>query len=116
MRTRSKAPEIDYDERFHRARTEMERQGIDYLLVGPSTDLVYLTGYQARQSERLTLLILPREGEAHLVMPNFELPRVTQLAAKLTPAPWTEVESPTRLVASLVPNRTRATTIAIGGQ
>jgi D-alanyl-D-alanine dipeptidase len=41
---------------------------------------------------------------------------VAQLTAAVSPAPWTEVENPAHLVASLVPDRTPTTTIAVGGQ
>ena len=46
----------------------MRRRGIDRLLVGPSTDLVYLTGFAVAPSERLTLLVVAPEGIPRLVM------------------------------------------------
>ncbi|HBY96785.1 MAG TPA: aminopeptidase P family protein [Chloroflexi bacterium] len=107
---------IDYRERFERVRAEMEREGVDYLLVGPSTDLVYLLGYPARQSERLTLFVLPRDGAPRLVMPSFELPRVERIRQLAEPASWTETENPTELLASLLPKRASGKKIAVGGQ
>jgi Xaa-Pro aminopeptidase len=106
----------EYHDRCNRVRAEMDRQGIDYLFVGPSTDLVYLLGYVARQSERLTLFILPRDGTPRMVMPSFELSRVAKLASLLEPASWTETEDPVELLASLLPDRGRGKKIAIGGQ
>ena len=38
------------------------------LSVGP--DLPYLTGYEAMPLERLTMLVLPRQGDASLVVPR----------------------------------------------
>jgi Xaa-Pro aminopeptidase len=107
---------IDFRERCDRVRAEMDQQAIDYLLVGPSSDLVYLIGYAARQSERLTLFVLPRQGTPRLVMPRFELPRVEKLATFFEPASWTETENPTELLALLLPDRARDMTIAVGGQ
>jgi len=107
---------IDHGERLNRVRAEMARHGVDYLLIGPSTDMVYMLGYPARQSERLTLLMIGREGKPHLVMPSFELARVQHLTGTLELNPWTEAEDPNRLVASLVPGDGDGVTIAVGGQ
>jgi Xaa-Pro aminopeptidase len=107
---------ISYVERFGQVRQHMKRQDIDYLLVGPSTDLFYLVGYSARQSERLSLLIVPRDGNVRLVLPQFEVPRVEALGSQLDLAPWTEVEDPVELVASLIPDRGRGAIVAVGGQ
>ena len=40
--------------------------GVDVLLLSVGADLPYLTGYEAMPLERLTMLVLPREGEAEL--------------------------------------------------
>jgi Xaa-Pro aminopeptidase len=60
--------------------------GLAALLVTPGADLRYLTGYQAKPSERLTCLVLPVDGEATLVVPRLERP-----AAEASPAPATGV-------------------------
>jgi Xaa-Pro aminopeptidase len=67
--------------RLARARAELERVGIDALLVGPSADLRYLTGYHALPLERLTLLVLPAAGEPVLVVPELERPRAEDSGA-----------------------------------
>ena len=46
------------------------------LSVGP--DLPWLTGYEAMPLERLTMLVLPRDGDATLVVPRLEAPRVVE--------------------------------------
>jgi len=107
---------IDHRARIERVRAEMRHHSVDHLLVGPSTDLEYLLGYPARQTERLTLLSLAQEGRPHLVMPSFELPRVQHMEDLIEPEPWTEVQDPVKLVASLVPGAGRHATIAVGGQ
>jgi Xaa-Pro aminopeptidase len=60
--------------------------GLDALLISPGADLRYLTGYDARISERLTLLVLPADGEPTLIVPRLERP-----AAEASPAPGTGV-------------------------
>ncbi len=48
----------------------MGELGVDALLLSHGADLPWLTGYRAMPLERLTLLVLPREGEAVLVGPG----------------------------------------------
>ncbi|WP_433527916.1 M24 family metallopeptidase [Micromonospora sp. CA-263727] len=48
--------------------------GLDALLLSPGSDLRYLTGYHAHAGERLTLLVLPAEGEPTLIVPTLERP------------------------------------------
>lgn len=55
--------------------------GLDALLIPPSADLRYLTGYHAHVLERLTLLVLPAHGEPTLIVPRLERP-----AAEASPA------------------------------
>jgi Xaa-Pro aminopeptidase len=61
-------------ERLTRAREQLAERGVDALLLGPSADLVHLTGYDALLTERLTLLVLPAKGEPRLVVPRLEAP------------------------------------------
>jgi Xaa-Pro aminopeptidase len=67
--------------RLQRARAAMRDAGVDALLVGPSADLRYLTGYDAPQLERLTMLALRADGEATLVVPELERPRAEDSGA-----------------------------------
>jgi Xaa-Pro aminopeptidase len=103
-------------DRIDRVRAAMEPLGIDYLLVGPSTDLVYLLDWGVRQSERMTILVLPREGTARLVLPAFELDRIAALPPVFEPAPWKDGTDPAPLLASLLANGGAGSTVAVGGQ
>ena len=58
------APTAVYLDRIARARASMEGAGVDVLLVSVGSDLPYLTGYEAMPLERLTMLVVPRDGEA----------------------------------------------------
>lgn len=98
-----------YAERIKRAQAEMKRQGIDVLLVGPSSDLVYLIGYDAHLSERLNLLIVRQEGMPDLVTPVLESFLAESCEPNVTLRRWTETESPSDLVASLVGDTTNVT-------
>ena len=63
-------------ERVDRVRRRMADRGVDVLLVSLGADLPYLTGYEAMPLERLTMLVLPAEGDATLLVPRLEAPRV----------------------------------------
>ena len=72
----------------------MGRAGVDVLLVSVGSDLPYLTGYEAMPLERLTMLVLPRDGEATLVVPGLEAPRVLPRPEAFTIRPWGELDDP----------------------
>ncbi len=102
-----------YLDRLARVRHAMGDQGIDTLLLSVGHDLPYLTGYSAMPLERLTMLVVPRDGDATLVIPALEAPRVTERPGVFELRPWAETEDPTALVARLAAG---SSTIAVGDQ
>ncbi|MEY2590017.1 MAG: hypothetical protein QOJ67_2001 [Acidimicrobiaceae bacterium] len=88
-------------DRMARARARMEELDVDVLLLSVGPDLPYLTGYEAMPLERLTMLVLPRGGDATLVVPRLEAPRVVEHTELFSVAPWDETDDPVELVASL---------------
>lgn len=91
-----------YAARIERARAEMEKDGLDYLVIGPGSDLFYLTGYNAHLSERLNLLIIGKDGSASMVVPVLEAPLYAGRESLAPTKTWTETESPSDLVASVI--------------
>ncbi len=79
----------------------MEDLDVDVLLLSVGADLPYFTGYTAMPLERLTMLVLPRTGEATLVVPALEAPRVEERPEAFTIRPWGETEDPVAIVAGL---------------
>src|SRR4051794_34305153 len=88
-------------ERMGRARRRMGELGVDVLLLSVGPDLPYLTGYEAMPLERLTMLVLPREGDAALVVPTLEAPRVVERPGLFALETWNETDDPVELVARL---------------
>jgi Xaa-Pro aminopeptidase len=78
-------------------------KGLDVLLLTPGPDLRYVTGYDAKQLERLTCLAVPADGAPFLVVPALELK-----AAQASPAggldipirTWGETDDPFRLISA----------------
>jgi Xaa-Pro aminopeptidase len=80
----------------------MAANGVDTLLVSVGSDLPYLIGYDAMPLERLTMLVVPRDGEATLVIPRMEAPRVVEQPGVFTLRAWNETDDPVAIVARLV--------------
>jgi Xaa-Pro aminopeptidase len=102
-----------YLDRLERVRRSMEEQGVDTLLLSVGHDLPYLTGYLAMPLERLTMLVVPRDGDATLLIPRLEAPRVTPQPGVFELMPWNETDDPTALVAELAAG---SRSIAVGDQ
>jgi Xaa-Pro aminopeptidase len=107
------APTAIYLDRLTRVRAAMAEQGVDALLLSVGHDLPYLTGYLAMPLERLTLLVVPREGAATLLIPRLEAPRVEPQPGVFELLPWNETDDPTTIAAKLADG---ARTIAVGDQ
>jgi Xaa-Pro aminopeptidase len=90
-----------YLDRLDRVRREMVTRDVDVMLVSVGLDMPYLSGYEAMPLERLTMLVVPRDGDATLVVPQLEAPRVVEQPGVFTLLPWGETQDPVALVAGL---------------
>jgi Xaa-Pro aminopeptidase len=97
--------------RLTRVRAAMDVLGVDALLLSLGADLPWLTGYEAMPLERLTMLVVPADGPATLVVPELEAPRVEEDPDAFSLRPWAEGADPVAVVAGLVGSRRR---LAIG--
>ena len=109
-------PTAVYADRMSRARAQMDEKGIDVLLLSLGLDLPYITGYHAMPLERLTMLVVPREGQAQLVIPRMEAARVVPQPGVFEILPWGETENPVELVARLAIAAGDAKAVAVGDQ
>ncbi len=89
-------------DRIARVRRRMEEERVDALLLSHGADLPWLTGYRAMPLERLTLFVLPVTGDAQLVVPGLEAPRVAGADEIFALVPWSDAEDPVELVGSLL--------------
>lgn len=90
-------------QRLDFAREAAARAGLDALLVCPSADLRYLTGYDALPFERLTCLVLPVSGEPCLLVPALEQPVAAGSpagACGLEIVAWNETDDPYAIAAA----------------
>jgi len=92
-------------DRLARVAQALDANGNDLLLVTPSADLRYLTGYQALPLERLTCLAVSSSGQAWLIVPLLE--QAAAVAAGVTAhgidvLAWQETEDPYAMLAKAV--------------
>ncbi|RMB28600.1 Xaa-Pro aminopeptidase [Sphingomonas sp. PP-F2F-G114-C0414] len=92
--------------RLFRAQSLMKAAGIGAVLIEPGSSMIYFTGVRWHTSERLTLAILPAEGEPCIVTPFFEEPSVREtLAVPAEVRVWQEDENPLAVVAGFLRDR-----------
>lgn len=58
-------------ERIEALQSSMDEHGVDLVVVGPTSNMRYLTGYGAMAVERITVLLVTRDRVA-MVMPDFD--------------------------------------------
>ena len=103
----------EYKQRIDAARRVMDARGIDALCLSVGSDLPYLTGYRAMPLERVTMLIVPRAGRAHLVVPGLEAPRVSVPDDAFEVVGWAESDDPIAAIDGYLGD---AATVAIGDE
>jgi Xaa-Pro aminopeptidase len=104
-------------DRVHAARDLAAETGVDLLVLTPGSDLRYLAGYNAHAMERLTALVVPRVGEAFLVVPRLEAPMVDASPAGalgLELLAWDETDDPFALLAATATSRLGSAPARVG--
>ena len=92
--------------RVEKAQRLMAVNNIDAILLEPGSAMLYFSGVSWRRSERLTTVIIPREGEIGIVTPFFEEPSVREsMTFGDDVRPWNEHESPFDIVAGFLRDR-----------
>jgi Xaa-Pro aminopeptidase len=90
-------------ERLDRVARAVRAAGLDVLLLTPGPDLRYVTGYDAKQLERLTCLAVPASSDPFLVVPALELKAAQASSAgalDLEMISWGETAQPFAMIAS----------------
>ncbi len=109
----SSAADALFAARFDRVRDAMQAQGVDVLMLSVGADLPWLTGYHAMPLERLTMLVLPVDGEATMLVPRLEVARVAPRTDSFEIVGWDETADPVALTAELAGP---ARSVAVGDQ
>jgi Xaa-Pro aminopeptidase len=95
----------DYAARRQRAAEAGQEAGLAGLLVTPGPDLIYLTGYApVAITERITMLVIPVDGEPAMIVPRLERPDAENAAGASTLGlvDWTDGSDPYEATAELL--------------
>jgi Xaa-Pro aminopeptidase len=98
-----------HERRVARTAAATERAGLAALLVTPSPDLRYLTGYGPPPLERLTLLAIVPGRNATMLVPELERPLAlaSPMGERLEVLAWNDGQDPYAEAARLIPERGR---------
>ena len=107
---------IIYQDRSARIQKILRDRQIDYLLIGPGTNLFYFTGIEAHISSRLLLLVIPAEGRPRLIVPALEKPAVEARATYFDLLPWSDTETSASALGAAFPRVTRRFRMAVDNQ
>ncbi len=102
---RSQTPTLGpqvFAQRIARAQDELKSRKLDLLVVEPSTNFQYFTGYNPGRSERLILLMIPASRAPVIVCPSFEVERIKRNTVISDARGWEEHENPWTLVGRAV--------------
>jgi len=92
--------------RIEKAQKLMIEHNIDAIVLEPGSAMGYFTGISWWRSERLTAVIIPREGEIGVVTPFFEEPSVREsMTFGDDVRTWNEHDSPFQRVAGFLRDR-----------
>ncbi len=92
--------------RISKAQQLMSKNDIDAILIEPGSAMLYFSGIRWWRSERLTALVIPREGEIAVVTPHFEEPSVREsMIFGDDVRTWHEHENPFERVAGILEDR-----------
>ena len=91
-----------FQPRMERLRAQMVEQQVDVLLLSVGADLPYFCGYEAMPLERLTMLVVPCDDDARLIVPRLEAPRVVERPDVFEVVAWDETDDPIQLACSLI--------------
>ncbi|MDR3191999.1 MAG: Xaa-Pro peptidase family protein [Treponema sp.] len=94
-----------YQKRWDRAREKMREENLTALLLVPTTDLYYLTGFRGHISDRFTAFLLTLEG-AFFLYPVFEKNRINrELLDSAECLPYRDGEDPYGTFIDLLPQK-----------
>ncbi len=92
--------------RIAKAQLLMQELGIDAIVLEPGSAMLYFSGISWWRSERLTAVVIPREGDIGVVTPFFEEPSVREsMTFGDDVRTWNEHDSPFQRVAGILADR-----------
>ncbi len=95
-----------YEKRVKKVQEKMRQDGVDYLLLGPSSNMFYFSGLRTWADERLQLLIIPASGLPAAVLPAMYGEKARGVIAGRFPLfVWEDRQDPLEQVRELISAR-----------
>jgi Xaa-Pro dipeptidase len=92
-----------YSNRLVRAQKMMQEGEYDYMLIGPTANMNYLSGLMTSPDERLQLLIIPADGAPSALLPEMYIKAAEPvLGSDFTIAGWSDQKDPYKMLAEIV--------------
>jgi len=97
---------LERKQRISKAQELMRKEGFSAIILEPGAAMDYFTGIQWWRSERLTSVVIPRDGDIAVVCPFFEEPSIREtLSVGDDVRVWQEHESPFAKVCQILKDR-----------
>ncbi len=94
--------ESTYRSRMRRLKERLEEEGLRGAVVVPGPNLRYLTGVNSFLLERPFMLLIPSEGDPHLVAPALEAGPYAESELGMKVHPWTDSEGSSGAISKAV--------------
>lgn len=94
------------ESRVQKVQGFMQAAGVDALVIEPGSTMVYFSGLRWWRSERLTALVIPKEGHPCVITPYFEEPSVRESLDIIADVrTWHENQNPFEILAGFLRDR-----------
>jgi len=102
-----------FAKRVNSLRQRMSAMGVDTLVLSPSPNLFYLTGYSPKMDERIHLAFIGVNGESLLLVPHMYLDEATQHCWIQDRRVWRDGDAPAELVSEVAKAFPVGTSVAL---
>ena len=92
----------EFEARVQRLKRGLEEAGLSGVVVVPGPNMKYFTGVDSLMLERPFMLLVPTDGEVHLVAPTLESGPYQRSSLRMAIHPWTDSEGPRAAIYSAI--------------
>lgn len=94
-----------YNTRLSSIREKLEKENLDGLLLFPSPNQYYTTGFRTFPGERLLLTVIPKSSDAFFIAPKLYESQIRSEASIVNIYSWTDEENPYEILKELLEER-----------
>jgi len=94
-----------YNARLNSIREKLEKENLDGMLLFPSPNQYYTTGFRTFPGERLLLTVIPKSSDAFFIAPKLYEGQIRSEASIVNIYSWTDEENPYDILKELMEER-----------